>query len=417
MKKRSFLCFLVAVFFIFNAFSVSAAFIAGKEISSKGAFVMDYATGEELYSYEGDTPRVPASMTKVMTLYVVLEAIHNREIDYDTVINISEETYNIGQDPENQAAKLKYGVGYRIDELMDVTLVYSACDAAHALAEAVSGTETNFVNRMNKTAINMGVNAVFADSSGLESSWVTPRAMATIVRNIISDYPEILDISKKKSIYFHGTEYKNTNKLLGALFYEGADGMKTGTTSMAGCCFTGTAQRNGERIIAVTMGSSGGNYRFTDVKTMLDYGFSKLAERKYIYTTDIKTYIDSVRIPCFYTNAGGGKTLIIAEDLKDYGYEINYIDSEKTLYLTYNPQKAYTPIPMDYYNSLTPMTAFMKYYEPSVIRVIISKDDVVTEVDSVFRLNGYMAIPAEALNPLCTEFEYDTDLKTINISY
>ena len=417
MKKRSFVSFLITVLFLFNSCCVSAAFAGGQEITSKGAFVMDYATGEELYSYQGDTLRAPASMTKVMTLYVVLEAIHNGEISYDTTVNISEATYEIGHDPENQTAKLRYGVNYRIDDLMDVTLVYSACDASHALAEAVSGTEKAFVDRMNNTAKRMGINAVFADSSGLEASYVTPRAMATIVRNVISDYPEILDISKKKSIYFDGTEYKNTNKLLGSLYYDGADGMKTGTTSLAGCCFTGTAQRNGERIIAVTMGSDGGNHRFDDVKTMLDFGFAKLAERKYIYTTDFKAYINNVRIPCFYTQSGGGKPLIIAEDLKDYGYDINYIDSEKTLYLTYNPNKTYTPIPMDYYNSLSPMKAFMKYYEPSVIRVLIQNGNIITEADDVFRLDGYMAIPIEALNPLSSEFDYNTDLKTISISY
>ena len=110
---------------------------------------MDYTTGEELYGYNADVMYAPASLTKIMSLYVVFEAIKNGEINYDTTTKISDATYKITTDGESQSAlSTDFNIEYRVDELINVSLVYSACDATVALAELVSGSEEEFVKRM-----------------------------------------------------------------------------------------------------------------------------------------------------------------------------------------------------------------------------------------------------------------------------
>lgn len=396
--------------------NIFAATLGNNNISSSGAFVMDYNTGEELYSYKPDNPRAPGSMTKVMTIYVVLEAIKNGEISYDTVTQISSKTYNISRNSLYQSVlPLYYNTDYRVDELIDVVMVYSACGAALALAELVSGSEENFVKRMNETSWRMGIDAQYFDCMGIANNQVTPRAMATLAKNIISDYPEILDITKQKSVNFHGRTYSTTNKLLNSYYYSGADGLKTGTTAYAGYCFCGTALRNGERVITVTMASSSGSQRFIDTRLMLDYGFNKIASNRYIYTTDARVYINGSEIPCFYTKKNGGTTVIIAEDLHAYGYDVKYVDSEKTVYITHNPSKPHRPIPMEYYHSFAPMKQFMQYREPSSVRVVIRKGDAEITVENTLMMNGYMAIPANTLQSLASGYEQNSNI--INITY
>ena len=341
MKKISAVLLILSL--IFSAVNVSAASIGSKNISSQGAFVMDYETGEELYSYNGDIPRAPGSMTKIMSLYVVFEAIKNGEVQHDTVTHISRNVYDISRNKIYQSVlPLNYNTDYTVDELINVVLVYSACGATLALAELVSGSESAFVQRMNETAWRMGMNAQYFDCMGIANNQVSPRAMATLARNIITDYPEILKLSSQTSVNFHGRTYSTTNQLLKSHYYPGADGLKTGTTSLAGYCFCGTAARDDERIITVTMASSSGNQRFIDTKILLDYGFSALKYKKYIYTTTLKATINNMPIPCFYTKQFNGCGMIIAEDLANYGYDVNYDGNEGVLYLTYNPKKEFT---------------------------------------------------------------------------
>ena len=415
MKKI--ISLLMVFTIILSAVNVSAASIGGKKISSQGAFVMDFKTGKQLYSYNGDVPRAPGSMTKIMSMYVVFEAIKNGEIRLDTVTKISKNVYDISRNKVYQSVlPLNYNTNYRVDELIDVVLVYSACGATLALAELVSGSEAAFVKRMNETAWRMGMNAQYFDCMGIANNQVSPRAMATLARNTIIDFPQILNITSKKSVKFHGRSYSSTNKLLSSYYYQGADGLKTGTTSLAGYCFCGTATRNGERVITVTMASSSGSQRFVDTKIMLDYGFNIIAPQNYIYTTNIKASINNTPIPCFYTKKFNGCGMIIAEDLGNYGYDVRFDGETKTLYLTYNPEKPVTGINMSYYNSLIPNNPFMKYYT-NTVKVIIEKDGQTFTPERVLMLDGYMAIGIDELQNVCESFHYDGANNTIQIQY
>lgn len=384
------------------------------DITSKGAYVMDYYTGEELFSLNPDVARPAASMTKVISLYVVFDAIKNGEISLGTETKISERVYKLAADNEYAGALAEdYNITYRVDELIEVALIHSACDATLLLAEVVSGSEQEFVNRMNEKASNMGLNAFFYDSTGIKDNMITPRSMAILAASIINDYPEILTITSKPSISFRGKTYKNTNKLLGT--YPGVDGLKTGTTDSAGYCFCATSAQGGDRVIAVTMASKTANIRFTDVSKMFDYAFTKLSDKK-VFTTSMTAFINDKQIPCFYTNEFGGCGVIIAEDLVNYGYDVNYDSENRVLHLKYNEDKEFTPLIMDYYNSLEANKPFMKIY-PSDIKVVIEKGNNSFIAERVLSLNGYMALGVDELLPGCSSFMYTATDNSLKITY
>ena len=287
-----------------------AADVGGKEISSKGACVLDFETGLTLFEYNADTLRVPASMTKLLAVFVVYDAISAGTISLDTSTQISQRVSEIANNWEYSNVPLSPGMSVTIRELLDVVIVWSACGATVALGEAVSGSESAFVARMNDKAASLGIEAVFYDCYGVSASnKISPRGMANLARRIIIDHPEILNVTSKRSVTFRGTEYKNTNQLLGD--YSGIDGVKTGYTDAAGYCFTGTARRDGRRIIAVTMGSSITS-RFPDARILLDYGFafadSIIAEYNRIdtaYPSGANLVLNGESMPLNAYNIGG----------------------------------------------------------------------------------------------------------------
>lgn len=352
MKKIAsrFLC-IITVLAILMTNSAFAASLNGKNISAAGACLLDYNTGEILYSHNGDVARAPASMTKIMTAYIVYDAIENGEISLNTIVPISEKAYRMARNPEYQSVPLHYNANYTVDELLGVLITYSPIAPAVALAELVAGSEAKFVDRMNAKVRELGIAAYFYDSSGLARNEITPVAMAQLAKSIIETHPDIIERTKKTSVYFRGSTYYSTNKLYTSHKYPGADGMKTGTTSASGYCFCGTAIRDGQRFIAVAMGSSSASQRFVDVTTMLDYGFATVGERaKTLLHSDSKTFIDGNEVPTF-THSSTGETVILAEDLVNYGFDSFYDASSRTLTITRNKNKAPTPIPMEYYRS------------------------------------------------------------------
>ena len=381
--------------------AASAAAIGGNYISSAGACVMDYDTGEVLYEYNGSRPRVPASMTKIMNMYCVYEALANNEISLDTVVPISQNVYNKSRNSVYQSVlPLYYNTTYTVDEMIGVVVTYSASGAAVALAELVGGSEAAFVEWMNKKAAQMGIDAYYYDSCGIAENQVSPIAMATLARNIIRDYPDILARSAKKSVSFHGNTYKTTNHLLDTYYYAGADGLKTGTTAAAGYCFCGTAVRNGRRMISVTMSSSSTGQRFIDTARLLDYGFAA-AGSKYgtIYYTDMRTFINGAEMPTFAYNGTQPHAVIIAEDLKDYGFDTAYDSDTKTLYVKYNENKPVTPIPLEAYRNKNNQKAFSIAYD-SDIQVIL--DDGISQhnITDVYNVGGYMCMSIDALQTI-----------------
>ena len=250
-----------------------AAYVGDKEITSKGACVLDFETGIQLFGFEEEKHRVPASMTKMLAVYVIYDAIKAGEISLETTAKISSGVSSFSYNREYSNVPLPKDALVKIDNLLDVVIVVSACAATDALGEALCGDKAAFVKRMNEKVAQLGIDAVFYDSyGGSANNSITPRGMAELSRSLIMDHPEVLKKSQQKTITFRDLKYNNTNPLLGQ--YSGLDGLKTGSTNAAGNCFVGTAEKDGRRIISVTMGSVSSQARSSDSRILLDYGFT-----------------------------------------------------------------------------------------------------------------------------------------------
>ena len=264
---------------------LSTAAIAAPEpdrpsVTAASAIVIDYDTGEVLYEKDADTMRVPASMTKVMTAYIIFEELEAGNLTLDTMVPISAANAQKSRDGKNYPASvpLTAGSSVSVDTLLRLILIPSASASCIVMAEYISGSEEAFVQRMNETAQRLGMTAAYENSHGAHVHYLTARSQATLVRAFIQRFPQVLNYTSLTGVTFNGKWYPNTNKLLPGLdyAYDGADGFKTGTISAAGYCLSATAVKNGRRIISVVMKSSNDKTRHTDSTALLDYGFALL---------------------------------------------------------------------------------------------------------------------------------------------
>jgi len=241
-------------------------------IKAKSTVLMEPHTGKVLYENNPDERLAPASITKIMSLLLVMEAIENEKLTLDTKVTTSEHAASMG----GSQIWLEVGEQMTVDELLRASVIASANDATVALAEAVSGSEETFVELMNKRAKELGMkNTTFKNACGLDTDGhlttgrdVAIMASALIKHSLIKKYSTVwMDALRGGK-----SELTNTNKLV--RYYNGATGLKTGTTSKAGCCVAATAQREGMELVAVVMGGENSNERFTGAKKLLDYGFA-----------------------------------------------------------------------------------------------------------------------------------------------
>lgn len=251
------------------------------DIQAASAIVIDAQTGQELYAKDPDTARVPASMTKVMTAYIVYQELEKGTIQMDTPVRISHNVAVKSRDSNYPTAvPLTEGATYPVETLLHLIMIPSASASCIAMAEHISGSEAAFVERMNATARELGVTATYYNCHGAQPNYVTARSQAKLTRIFIDTYPDILRITSKSGYSFNGRYYNNTNHLLNTMGpYEGLDGFKTGTISAAGYCVTTTAVRDGRRVIAVVLKSTSDAQRFRDSRQLLDYGFAEIARR------------------------------------------------------------------------------------------------------------------------------------------
>lgn len=246
-------------------------------ISASGAVVMDFETGEFYYEKNADLPRPVASMTKLMSLYLVFEEIEAGTLSPDSLVTAGARAAAISNNSlYSGLERLRAGENYRVEDLLRIIMTKSCNGSVLVLAEHIGGTEEAFVERMNETAAGWGLNAHFADSFGFQDDGnaVSPRSMALLAQRLIADHPQILDYSSLPETTFQGKTFSSTNTLLRDQMVGGIDGLKTGTTNGAGYCFTGTAQREGHRIISVVMDSSSHAARMWESQALLEYGFA-----------------------------------------------------------------------------------------------------------------------------------------------
>lgn len=252
-------------------------------LTAKSAILMEISSGQVLLSKNPDEKLPPASITKIMTLLLVMEAIDNGKITLEDTVTASRNASSKG----GSQIWLKEGEQMTVHELLKATAVASANDASTALGEYVAGDEASFVAMMNERAAELGMtNTCFENCSGLddttENHYTTARDIAIMSCELmkhekIKEYTTIWMDSLRNG----ETELVNTNRLV--RFYEGTTGLKTGTTSKAGYCISATAQRNGMELVAVVLGSDNSTDRFEDAKALLNWGFSNYE----IYTPQV----------------------------------------------------------------------------------------------------------------------------------
>ena len=267
-------CFFL-VLAIFGWLPIAAK--AAPEVAAKSACLMDIQTGTVLYEQNADEALAPASVTKVMTMLLVMEALDSGRIRLTDTVTTSETAAAKG----GSQIYLKVGETMSVDEMLKSVAVSSANDCACALAEHIAGSEAAFVEKMNARAKELGMeNTHFVNCTGLDDGEeakthrTTARDIAIMSRELMKNHP---DIQKYTTIWMdtvrNGTfGLSNTNKLV--RFYPGATGLKTGFTSGAGYCLSATAEKEGLGLIAVVMGSETSQDRFSACKSLLDHGFA-----------------------------------------------------------------------------------------------------------------------------------------------
>lgn len=277
-------------------------------LNVKAAILIDADTGQVLYSVNADEPRPPASMTKMMTEYMVLEAIKKNEITWDTKVTVSEEAASTPAD--GSQVYLAQGDVHTVKELYTAMAVASANDATIALASFLGGSEQGFVAKMNEKAKEMGLKtAVFTSATGLADTTLMSAAdVAKMARTILQQNPEFLEYSSIPSQKFRARDTHpmiNNNWMLAnnkgipafkPYVYEGVDGMKTGYLGAAGYCFTGTVKQGDTRLISVVMGTRSKGARFTETAKMYNYAFQSLEKKTAVQAKSVVKTLESVKL-------------------------------------------------------------------------------------------------------------------------
>ena len=248
------------------------------ELNLKSYILLEPNTNTVIAEFNSDELIEPASMTKVMTGYVVADQIENQLINQDDMVLVSEKAWKM----EGSKMFIEAGKKVSILDLLKGIIIQSGNDASVAIAEYVGGTERGFVDLMNSYAGAIGMkDTYFSNSTGLpdDNHVTSARDLAKLTSKFISNFPEMYSLYKEKQYTYNNIKQLNRNKLLWR--DESSDGVKTGHTSTAGYCLIGSAERGNMRLITVVAGSVSDNERFLSTQRLLEYGFRFYATQKY----------------------------------------------------------------------------------------------------------------------------------------
>ena len=256
--------------------------MAAPNITSRACCSIDVASGQVLYSKNADTRTPTGSTAKLMTAYLVFEAMAKGQFNENTVVTISRSAASVAADSGLSNVPLGTGQKYTVKDLLNAMLVASACGATVALAETVSGSEAKFVSLMNSTLTRLGLSGNYVQCYGADSrNVITARSLAKLGCIVVTEHPEILKYTKQASMTFAGVRYNNTNSLLPGRgsAYAGVDGLKTGSSTAAGKCICVTAQKDGSRVVCVIMGADTYDTRNKEMTKLLDDAFYQIKTR------------------------------------------------------------------------------------------------------------------------------------------
>ncbi len=306
MKKfcSSFVLIVMAFSLFFGSFLGSQAIAVAEngkdvDITSKSAILMEYDSGEVLFSKD-ETKHLPvASMVKMMTILLALEELEAGNVNLDTMITTTENASSMG----GSQVFIDPYVEYSFEDLLKSVVMASANDASVALAEYFNGNEKAFTNRMNKRAKQLGMNDTnYANCTGLPApeQYSSAKDTAILLKEILKHeiYHKYSTVWMDKLVHPSGreTELVNTNRLI--RYYQGCDGGKTGSTNEAGCCLGASAKRGDMRLISVIVGAENSKTRFNESATLFNYGFANFESEKIV----------DMALPIASLNVAKGKT-------------------------------------------------------------------------------------------------------------
>ncbi len=328
MKKI--ICLFFSFFFLLNIVKAEDLILAP---NAKSAIMLEASTGEVLFEKNSHEKLHPASMTKMMSMLLILENIEKGVINWDDIVTVSSNASSMG----GSQILLETGEQMSVSDLFKGIAVASGNDAVVAMAEKIAGTQEEFVNMMNKRANELGLTDTnFKNCHGLDDAnhYSSASDMAKIAMELVK-HEKLFEYTSIYEDYLReNTDRKfwlvNTNKLV--RFYSGVDGLKTGYTKEAGYCLTATAKRNGMRIIAVVMGEPESSVRSSEVSSMLDYAFAQYELESFL-STDSKldtVYINKAHKEYFNVVPKEDVTILNKklEDKKNATYELK-MDSYK----------------------------------------------------------------------------------------
>ncbi len=307
MKKIA--SILILVLTLTTIFSSSILAVSDFDVPVESAILIEAETGEVLFEKNADKVVPPASITKIMTLLLAMEAIDNGQLSLEDEITISKKAESMG----GSQIFLPDGISLKLEELLEAVAMASANDASVAVAEAVGGSYGNFIHMMNQKRKELGMdNTNFVNSTGLpaENHYSTARDISIMARELVK-HKKVLDWSSKWLDYIELPERNamvvNTNKLINK--YDGLDGLKTGHTQEAGFCLAGTAKNNEMRLISVVLDAETDTEREKVTTDLLDYGFNNFIKNEIVVSDEV---IENIQIP------NGKKTVTTAKTAKDY---------------------------------------------------------------------------------------------------
>jgi len=260
------------------------------QTSAKFALLMDYETGNVLFSKDGDQPMAPASMAKLMTVAIMFEKIKHGELKLDDTFTVSERAWRLSVAGKNESSKMFVSIGsqIRVDDLLHGIIIQSGNDACTVVAEHFSGSEEAFSDLMNAEAKKIGLaNSVFKNASGLPhpDMHVTAHDLARLAAYIVREFPDEYQIFAKREFTWNNIKQANRNLLLGT--YPGADGLKTGHTQDSGYGMVASAQQDGRRLILVENGLKSEAERVAEAKRLLDLGFREFKSYALLKAGDV----------------------------------------------------------------------------------------------------------------------------------
>lgn len=334
---------IIVILFVFLFYLVGTNVSANVVSDCKSCILLEARSKKVLYSDNEHEKLSPASMTKIMTLTLVFEAINDNRLSLDEYLVASAHAKSM----DGSKIFLDEGEKMIVVDLIKSVAIASANDAAVVLAEKIAGSEELFVDKMNEYVKNMGLTDTnFVDCTGLteENHYSSSYDMAMMSINLIEKYPQVLEYTSIYDTYItkeKGDEFwlVNTNKLLKQ--YDGIDGLKTGYTSFSGYCLSSTISKNGMRLVGVIMGSSTSKARNEEMIKLFNYGLSNYRSHLYLKKGESVYYCNDIKYSSEYSYVLKNDINILSSEKIDeskirYELEINGIDKENYIYIYYD---------------------------------------------------------------------------------